>query len=498
MLGMLQPWWLIALILVPVIRWLHSRQAALSTHSVSAVFLWRHELPEAATGKERRPPDPGWRRRALIAALLVIALASPTLQREQRALTVWLDTSPSMRAIESGETRLNSARHLLDLALVDSAFDDVVIQSLTDELPLTLDDSSLHWLASDGASEEIRAWAQAVGINRVIHVGSETENVAILGLAVRRSRTDGDLYNVLVSVANAGERHAERSLRILRGDRLVEETTMTIQPGETIHWEAGTIAGEAPITAVIENEDALPDDDDLSIPGHQLRRLRVAVQPQCGFWLEAAIRSHPALMIASEPDIRVNCQQGSFVDDSLPVGHPAALIRVFLGKHEPVDDAPYWLPVAGLSTNLNLPTDLISATSWPAAIDNDSRRILLQSGDKPLIAYWPASNERPTVVETVLNLSDTEFARQPEFAALIGTLVDAAMGRQLLNETPGTSRGFSDATIRPGELHVGGAQLMKQRTVDISLDRLFCLLAALILFVDISLLVAARWRAAHV
>ena len=68
MFGLLQPWWLIALGVIPLIRWLHRRQAPLSSHAVSAVFLWQAEAPVDAPGSEQRPPDTAWRRRALIAA----------------------------------------------------------------------------------------------------------------------------------------------------------------------------------------------------------------------------------------------------------------------------------------------------------------------------------------------------------------------------------------------------------------------------------------------
>ena len=86
MAGLLQPWWLLALSLVPVIRWLHRRHAPLSTHTVSAVFLWENDAAAAQASRKPQPPDPAWRRRAGIAALLTLALAAPWIQREQQRL----------------------------------------------------------------------------------------------------------------------------------------------------------------------------------------------------------------------------------------------------------------------------------------------------------------------------------------------------------------------------------------------------------------------------
>ena len=72
MFSLLQPWWLLALVAVPMIRWLHRHQAPLSSFEVSAVFLWPEDASDDAPGRELRPPDPAWRRRAFIAALLIV------------------------------------------------------------------------------------------------------------------------------------------------------------------------------------------------------------------------------------------------------------------------------------------------------------------------------------------------------------------------------------------------------------------------------------------
>ena len=210
--GLLQPWWLIALGLIPLIRWLHRRQAPLSIHDVSAVFLWQDTPEVDSPGREQRPPDPAWRRRALITALLVIALSSPFAQREHAVLTVWIDESLSMLTVENGQTRLAAARQQLADELPSSGYaaGDVVTRSLSQTLPPQLDEDSAHWLVTDGASESVRDWASLMPIDRVIQTGALTENVSVSRLAARRNVVDPGQIDILVSISNTGLAQDER------------------------------------------------------------------------------------------------------------------------------------------------------------------------------------------------------------------------------------------------------------------------------------------------
>ncbi len=75
--GFLDPIWLISLAVIPLIRWLHRWHAPMSAWPVSAIFLWDSAIQDDAPGKKKRPPDPAWRRRALMATFLIGALANP-------------------------------------------------------------------------------------------------------------------------------------------------------------------------------------------------------------------------------------------------------------------------------------------------------------------------------------------------------------------------------------------------------------------------------------
>src|SRR6478736_5910899 len=93
------PWWLAALALLPVVRWLHRYRAATDATSVAAAFLWRGDVHTGMRGREPQPPDPAWRRRAGVVALLALVLAGPRLPGGHGApIIVWLDDSQSLYA----------------------------------------------------------------------------------------------------------------------------------------------------------------------------------------------------------------------------------------------------------------------------------------------------------------------------------------------------------------------------------------------------------------
>jgi hypothetical protein len=113
-------------------------------------------------------------------------LADPVVEREQATLTVWIDDSLSMQATEGGESRREVGLRLLESNLQDSEFTSISQRPLT--FPSQIDTTSAHWLVTDGASERVRVWAQQADIERIIQVGTSTENVAVTRLAVRRGR----------------------------------------------------------------------------------------------------------------------------------------------------------------------------------------------------------------------------------------------------------------------------------------------------------------------
>jgi len=491
MFGLLQPWWLIALGVIPLIRWLHRRQAPLSTHTVSAIFLWQVETTEDAPGRVQRPPDPAWRRRALIAALLIAALAAPTIEREQTTLTVWLDDSLSMLTVEDGETRIAAGRRLLSEELRGNDYDEIITHSLSETFPRKLDENNTHWLVTDSASEQVRDWAEKVHIDRVIHVGTETENVAVTRLAARRVVDDGNAFDLLMSISNTGTERTKRQLG---------ETAITLEPGETIHKLTRNRATDESIEISIDARDALSNDDRLVLPAGALSLIQTTVGAQCGQALRSAIAAHPALVIVEDGsaiDLEVTCPRESFPDIE-PAARSIGRIRVLVGAASRRDSTPVWLPHKLSTGRLHLPSEFIASATWPGRIDVTRQRVLLQSGGLPLIAVTQNADDTTATVDTVIDMRHADFVRQPEYAALIAILVDVASGRRILDATMAESRAVAESVIRPGawERSPGMTTAANHKT-PVPLSWLFILIAMLVLALDIALLIGARKRAAH-
>jgi hypothetical protein len=500
MLNLLQPWWLIALGVIPLIRWLHRRQAPLLTHDVSAVFLWQDQTANDTAGQEQRPPDPAWRRRALIAALLVFALVGPVIEREQTILTVWVDDSLSMSTLEDGETRLVAGTELLEQQLQDNYYTSITQHFLSETFPEHPDESSAHWLITDGASERVQNWARQFGIDRVIQVGALTENVAVSQLSVRRDLDDDSMLDVLVSITNTGTEEQERQLELTIGDQLPQTTELSIAPGQTVHWQTRGPSGVGSITAALDADVALSGDDSLTIAADVLRPLATNVAKDCGEALRAAVAAHPGLVAVRETssvDLDVSCPRGSF-----PAAEPSessvGRIRALVGAASSLNSTPVWLPVRKLNNNLNLPADSLKAAPWPNPVDAQQQRVLLQSDERPLVRVTPSIDGPTTTVDTVIDLNDAEFARQPEYAAFIATLVDAAVGRPLLDAVTSELHEIEESVIRPATIDTQSIGTPdRNRTAPESVTTFFLIAAVLVLLIDTALFTRNPWHQSY-
>ena len=451
MAGVLHPWWLLALVAVPLIWWLHRRDAPLARYPVAALFLWEAAAEPAGSGSARRSPDPAWRRRALIAALLALALAAPYVETQPVAVTAWIDASLSMQAVETGASRIEHARAELRRALDEDGYAEVVTRTLPRPLPETLARDTAHWLVTDGADAQVNAWAEHVPLERVIRVGTATENVAVTRLAARRLSSAPDRFGVLVAATNLGDRPAERLL-VIDGDgtSLLRER-LAIAAGATVHRRV--VAGPATITAALDAGDVLQADDRLSIPAREFAPTAVSVDAGCGPSLRRAVEQHPALTVAPGSDaLAIECPS-----DSLPAPAPAetARIRALRTATRPLPARPAWLPVPGVQFATVRLTAGVPAGRWPAQPDGRGLVALTAAGG-PLVVATPTGAGRHGV-DTVIDLADPAFAREPAYAPFVAALVDIALGRPTLDPVVSRTNDLRESTIRPLPVTAGTA-----------------------------------------
>ena len=531
--GFLDPLWFIALAAIPFIRWLHRWQVAASHWPVSALFLWNQADQVDAPGRTKKPPDPAWRRRALAIALLITALANPYWQNEVRSLTVWVDDSLSMFALENDKTRLamvmESLSHELDRS--ESRWAEIQLRSLTNPGQVQvyssaftpdsdvwqsgqpaepngppasiMSDESSHWLLTDGASESVRMWAQRVNIDRLIQSGVTTENSAVTRLAARRSLELVGGLDILVSISNTGVDADVRRLEIYNelynGRQLLQTTDLTLSPGQTIHWQTRVSATGQSLTASLAPGDFLSRDDSLTINRDNFQPLATLVDNDCPTALRRALAAHPALQLAdesSDPALHVSCPRDRFPGLSNSARTTAgAQIRALVTATQPVSATPTWLPYAGFRQEFILSAEWVSAAQWPGGVSDSRPGIVLSAGEMPLVVVH---EQAATIVDTVVDMDQSQFIRQPEFAAFVATLTDIATQRHLLDETISVSRALQASIVTPVRIDTNTSRSASgQHVIATPLSTLFALAALLIIALDTALFLRASRGARH-
>lgn len=514
MFGLAEPWWLLALLTIPLIRWLHRWRAPLNLVSVSALFLWRDAQSEDAGGSERQPPDAAWWRRALVSALLVLALTQPWQLRVRQHLTVWIDDSLSMATVETGRTRLAEGLDQVAQYIDEAAFSTVTLRSLTspaqsvslshpdaflDERwlgdkptaitmppPALLSTTTAHWFVTDGATDGLQEWAARAPLSRIVHVGESTENVAVTRLAARRRPAGETGSDVLVDIANRGRDIAQRDLLLRNGTTERAVASLTLAPGETKQITLRSEAVAASIVAKLRPTDALSIDDVLTLDTTALAAVPIIIDTTCAAPLRAILAAHPGLVIASampSAGLEIHCSVGA--------RQAPALLRFHAGRSARLSTPPMWLPAAGPLQDIHLRREWIATSAWPQqTLTADTQRLLVADGEA-LIAHSDGS------VDTIIDVNRPELNGQPEFAALIAGLVDVALGRAVLDPAVAVATNPIDSNILPIDVAKPSADVSRPNAIRQNLSDVFLALALIILGTDIVLLFRSR-RESHV
>jgi hypothetical protein len=470
LLSFATPAWLLGLLLVPVIRWLHRGGARLRSVPVASLALWRKAATAGPSAGERRPPDPAWRRRALAAALLSVALAGPRSTAPVERLTIWVDDSLSMLTREAGGTRLETGLAKIAAELESRPGVEVELRTLgnpwqrVDGLspeavagviraagqreparppPGLLRADRRHWLLTDGADVELMDAAAGIAFSQVFRVGEVTRNVGLVRLSARRSLADRDRLDLELQVGNGGDAPEGRVAVISTDSGELMRASLELEPGAS-----STVSAVAPtspsIHARLEPGDALDADDTLSLDTSSLQARRVATDPDCPPAILAALRTHPALTVtdaAAAADIAIECggTAGSpttprirFVRNRLP---------------EPVDGPLAWSSSMGETQRGRLDSLPLRAVGQLEPPDRGDL-LLLASGSMPLIVE--RREDGAPLVETVLDADGAEPDR-PVAPLLVALLVDRALSASMLDAVAVTARTGRAIAVVPRE-----------------------------------------------
>lgn len=479
------PAWLAGLLLLPLLRWLHRGGRPRRAIAVSYLPLWRGAaLPPPAAGVSA-PPDPAWRRRALLAALLLVALAGPQWPLARRAVTIWVDDAPSMAMHEARGTRLESGLAQARAALAtlgpagavdvewralgdpwrelgaapDAAAFRATATAATAAAPVVpryapapppaalLRVDRLQWLVSDGAHAQVFDWPAGRQPDRVFEVGRSRRNVAVVRLAARRHGDGAQRIDLLIELVNGGDAPETRELTIASGGAsgaAPQRSTWQLDAGQSL-TVAATIAGADRVSATLVPGDALPDDDGLSLDLAPLRPRRVAVDPSCPAPLRAAVAAHPGLVqaAAAAAEAALDCGAGG-----MPPGLPTLRVRAERLPQALGGDLQ-WSAAVEASARVELDAATLRLA---APLDPADAAVLLAAGAQPLIVEHDAAPRR---IETAIDFGAGAGAASAQTPLLVDFLFSRLLRARLLDPIAAVDRGVEAARVVPH--HAGAA-----------------------------------------
>lgn len=513
MLSFATPAWLLGLLLVPAIRWLHRGGPQLRRVPVASLALWRRAAVAGRSAGTRRPPDPAWRRRALAAALLAVALAGPRFAAPVERVTLWVDDSLSMLTLESGGSRLETglaevaaelaAQRRTELEVrtlgnpwrafdaLDSATVAAVLATAGEREPVAppaglLHADRQHWLLTDGADPALAAAVADERFSRVFRVGEVSRNVGLVRLSARRSLGERDRLDLELQVSNGGNVAEERIVVLSTDAAEVLRTTLTLEAGGT-----ESLSAQAPISLDVQARlapgDALAVDDALALDAGALATRRVAVDATCPAGLVAALQAHPALTVAASgtaAELAVECG-GAAVATAGP------RIRFLRDRASTaVDGLVTWSSSVSARQRRSLDASALR-TRGELAPPGDGDELLLAGGPTPLIVQRRGAGA--PVIETALD-TESGVLDPPLTPLLVAFLVDRAFSATLLDPVAVVARDERAVQVVPGS-DVTGAAAASPNAALRARDWTWPLLAlaALVLLWELAAL-WSRWR----
>jgi len=489
-IGFAHPAWLLGLLLAPLIWYLHRSGPLLRRVPVASVELWRDATASAARSGRRPRPDPAWRRRAAIAVLLSLALASPDWRGAAPRVTVWIDDSLSMRMADASGSRLQQAVVLAQRALDAAGAQDVIARRLSEPArpyggldgkvlsamladaqsseprlppPESLARSRTHWLVTDGADAAVNAWAATAPIARVLQAPGATRNVGITRGSARMQPGDASALAVQVRVLNGGSEPESRTLELLVGASIAESRRVELDAGRAATVEFVLAAAPAtPLGVRLLPGDALADDDALRIDLAPLAPLPVTVDGGCPAPVARAVRAHPALRLSHADAARLVIDCGR-----MPGTKGAARIVLHRGASTGLDASSLLWSQAAADLQRQLADHLPATARGRLEPPRPGDVVLLTSGTTPLVVSRAGS---PRIVESVLDIEAPGFASGAGLPLLVAALADAALGEPLLGRTASADRGDDSSRVVPlavtaSPTHVATAPVVAPLTI---------------------------------
>lgn len=511
MLSFAAPAWLLGLLLAPPLLYaLHRGGAAPLAVPVARAALWRPAPGAPAAAADRRPPDPAWRRRTLLVALLLLALAGPQWRSAVPRITLWIDDSPSLFTQEAAGQRL--ALGLAQAQTQLQALPGAEVQwrrlsapwapwpvgqavppaaaAVSPPPAALMQPGRQHWLLTDGAHPALAAWHGGRAPDRVLQTAGAAGNVGIERLALRRHGGDPARLDLLVRVANGGATDETRELQVGGPGLQPLRQTLALPAGQVrdLKLTLEVNGSLQTLQARLSPGDALALDDEALLDLSAFAPRPVVVDAACPAPLRAALAAHPALRPAAAgeaPRLRVGC--GS----EAPPGPAPRLHWPAQGLATAVDGPLQWPADGDAADRPRLQAGRLRAfAARPAAGD----AVLLAGAGRPLL--WRQAGTPPTWVAA---LDVAALAEHPDGALplLVDHLLREGIGPELLDPVATLDRGEGAARVRPQALPAPPAGAAVGAAADArvqDLSRYAAVAAALLLLAEALRLGVRAWR----
>ncbi|MEL7449219.1 MAG: BatA domain-containing protein, partial [Pseudomonadota bacterium] len=500
-----QPLWLAGLLLVPLIWWLHRFAGEGPRVAVASLTLWREASGSVdAAARRASHADPAWRRRALIAALLVAALAQPQWMLGEPPLTIWVDNSASLFTVENGRTRLatlieqarraaGASRTATWRTLGDPSatiLPGAIVSSLRLQppVPSLLPSNEEHWLLTDGASDAVRVWAARAPLSRILTAGAATSNSAIVGLTARtdvaaNTTTAEPGLTLAITVHNAGANTDERTLTLVTANDPLATVPLSIPPDERITHLVPIDGGTTEVTARLSRGDNLADDDVAVLRSAASPRPAVAVSRTCPAALGEVIASHPGIERATgaSGDIAIACGPRA------PSGSGPALWFFSDENGSRPSSTISWTPFADYGAGVSLEHLRVSSYALPPT------QLPLMMASNAVIAGF--MDDARTQIVSGLDLENDGLVASPLWPVLFAALLDTVAGRELLPREL-AAQTVASADIAPRTMAMATADIVPQPATHSLVPWLLAAAAALLIFDWFKLSVPRPWHAA--
>ncbi|QYZ65004.1 MAG: hypothetical protein HPY30_02765 [Gammaproteobacteria bacterium (ex Lamellibrachia satsuma)] len=510
MIGLGAPLWLLLLSGLPLLRWLHRFQRQGHIRPTAALFLWRRIQTEGAAGNAPTRPDPRWRLRAVIAALLVLALSDPYRETISGIpMEVWLDDSLSQFTQEGGKTRLQRGidrltqrvekEHPSSLILhslgnptvtwvIDPQSDSDWISELKQwgndprgephpPAPALMHRNNRHILLTDGADVRLSHWLKSAPFSEIIQTGRSTGNLSLTRLAIRPSPDTPSAAQGLVELRNSGESEMNARLILIQRGREIESWLVKLPPGERKLLDfAADLSYPADLIARLHAAgDSLPLDNELRLPlSSALKPIAVKVTGECGLYLSAFLQSHPGLEQSERnPGIFIDC-------DNIQTSAGTPLLRLHSGgNHQTTHSPGHWHVKEGVQ-HLSIHRGLAFIREESEA--TSSGVTLLSADGHSLI------RETRTPAQTIdvyLDLQQPGFAHSPEYPLLLSALIERMLQSPLAESLVSTSRDPDASRITPLALSEASNRLVADHSKQqVSITSLPIIAALVLLLID--------------